>query len=144
MHVFVCALRPYPANPASCVRCGCSCLSSGCGCAPPVLAGVVEAVCFCARYAYTPPTLAPVCGVGVCAWVWVSAAPRHSWVGCWGVCVCVRAPLIARKSMLGFVVRVSGFAIWMSPRQSRLGCWSVCVCVRAPPVPYQSWLGRAQ
>ena len=42
-----------------------------------------------ATTACTPPLLAGVCGVGVCAWAWVSAAPRHSWSGCWGVCVLV-------------------------------------------------------
>ena len=29
-------------------------------------------------------------GLG-CGWVRVSAAPRHSWLGCWGVCVLVCA-----------------------------------------------------
>ena len=35
-------------------------------------------VCLCARSACTPPFLAGVCGVVVCAWNRVSAAPRHS------------------------------------------------------------------
>ena len=39
-------------------------------------------VCLCARSACTPPFLAGVCGVGVCAWARVPAAPRHSWLGC--------------------------------------------------------------
>ena len=46
-------------------------------------------VCLCARSACIPPLLAGVCGVGVCAWAQVSAALRHSWLGCWGVCVSV-------------------------------------------------------
>ena len=49
--------------------------------------GVGGCVCLCARSACTPPLLAGVCGVDVCAWARVSAAPRHYWPGCWGVCV---------------------------------------------------------
>ena len=44
-------------------------------------------VCLCARSACTPPLLAGLCGVGVCAWARVSAAPRHWWMGLRGVCV---------------------------------------------------------
>ena len=91
--VFVCPLRLYPATPGWGVRCGCVCLGSGFGCAPPLLAGVLGCVrvrvpaplvarhswvgC-AARSACTPPLLAGVCGVGVCALAWVSAALRHS------------------------------------------------------------------
>ena len=53
--------------------------------------GVGACVCLCARSACTPPPLAGVCGVGECAWARVSAAPRHSWPGCWGVSVLVCA-----------------------------------------------------
>ena len=45
----------------------------------------------CARSACTPPFLARVCGVCVCGWAQVSAAPRHSWLGCWAACVFVCA-----------------------------------------------------
>ena len=51
--------------------------------------------------ASTPPILARVCGVGVGAWVKVSAAPCQSWLGRWGVCVCVRAPPVPRYSWRG-------------------------------------------
>ena len=105
---------------------------------PPNLAEVVGRVCLCARSACTLPFLARVCGLPVCARVRVSAAPRHSWLGCWGVCACVHAPPVARQSWLGSLVCVSGFGFWLSPRQSWLGCWAVCVGVRAPPVPRQS------
>ena len=44
----------------------------------------------CARSAFPPPFPVPVCGVGVRAEVWASAAPRLSWGGCWAVCVLVR------------------------------------------------------
>ena len=53
--------------------------------------GVGVCACLCARSAGPLPLLAGVCGVGVCAWTWVSAVPRHSWLGCWGVCVFVCA-----------------------------------------------------
>ena len=53
--------------------------------------GVGECVCLCARSACTLPLLAEVCGVGVCGWARVPAAPRHSWLGCCGVCVFVCA-----------------------------------------------------
>ena len=48
-------------------------------------------VCLRARSSCTPPLLAGVCGVRVCVWARVSAAPRHSWVGCRGVCAPVCA-----------------------------------------------------
>ena len=89
--------------------------------------------------------------------------PRHSWPGCavWvcmlgfsfrlhppilaGVfgCVCLLCALCLypAKSGVGFVVRVLGFAFWLSVRQSWLGCWVVCGCRRAVPVPHHSWLG---
>ena len=57
--------------------------------------GVGVCVCLCVRSACTAPLLAAVCGVGVCAWARVLAAPRHSWLGCGGsVSACVRAPLV--------------------------------------------------
>ena len=134
---FACALSLYPATPGSGVRCGCVCLGSGFGCAPPPLAGVPGCVCvcvrtplvprhswlgcavwvcvlrlgfwlrpatpgwgvglcvcLCARSACTPRLLARVYGAGVCAWVRVSAAPRHSRLGCLGVCAFACALLL--------------------------------------------------
>ena len=55
--------------------------------------GVGVCVCWCGRSACTPPLLAGVRAVGVCVWARASAAPRHSWLGCWGVCVLVCLPL---------------------------------------------------
>ena len=89
--VLVCMLLLYPANPGWGVRCGCVCLGWGFGCAPPLRAGVLGCACLFACSPCTPPLLAGVCGVGVCVWVRVSAAPRHPWLGCWGVCVLVCA-----------------------------------------------------
>ena len=91
-------------------------------------------VCLCARSACTPPLLAWVCGVGVCVWALFSAAPRHSWLGGWGVCVsvCARSactlPLLAGLGGAGVCAwaRVSA-----APRHSWLGCWGVCVFVCA-------------
>ena len=125
--VFVCALRLYLATPGWGVRRWCVCLGSGFGCAPPFLAGVLG--CACARSACTPPLVAGVCGVGVCAWAGVSAAPRHSWLGCPGfVCACVRAPLVPRHSWLGCApwLCVLGFGVRLRPASPG---WGVGVCV---------------
>ena len=66
-----------------------------------------------ARSAYPPPFPVPVCGVGVRAGVWVSAAPRLSLGGCWGVCVLVRPS------------RVVSCTSWLG-----LLCGSACLCAR--------------
>ena len=187
--VFVCALRLYPATPRPGVRCGCVCLGSGFGCAPPLLAevfgrvcacvhaplvprhswlgcvawvcvfglgfwlrpatpgwGVGVYVCLCACSGCTPPLLARGCSVGVCAWARVSAAYRHSRLGCWGVCVLV-CVLRLYSATPGWVVRRgcvclgSGLGSALPLLAGVLG--SVCVCVRAPLVPSHSWLGCA-
>ena len=65
-------------------RCGCVCLGSGFRCAPPLLAGVLGCVCAPLAPSHSWPR---VRGVGVCVWARFSAAPRHSWLGCWAVCV---------------------------------------------------------
>ena len=109
--VFWCTLRLYPATPDRVLGCVCLCAHSACTCrfwlgcvgcvcvlgpgfclrpATPGL-GVGVCVCLCACSACTPPLLVGVCGVGGCAWARVSAAPHHSWLGCWGVCVFVCA-----------------------------------------------------
>ena len=108
--------------------------------------GVVVCVCLCAPSACTQPLLAGVCGVGVCAWARDSAAPRHSWLGCWGVCVFVCA-LRLYHATHGSVVRCGcvcwGSSFGCSPPllAGLLGC--VCACVRGPLVPRHSWLGCA-
>ena len=106
--------------------------------------GVRVSVRLCARYACVPPLLAGVCGVGVCAWAQVLAAPRHSGLVCWGVCllVCVLRFYPATPGSgvrRGCVCLRSGFGC-TSPLLARvLGC--VYACVRAPLVPRHSWLG---
>ena len=163
--VFVCALRLYHGTRVSVVRCGCVwwrsgfscappllagvlacvCLCARSACTPPLLAGVLGCVCLCARSACTPPLLAGVCGLDDCAWARVSAAPRHSWLGCWGVCV-LGARSASALPLLAGVCGV-GVCFWArvvaAPRLSWLGCWGVRVCVRAPLVPRHSWLGCA-
>ena len=122
--VFVCVLRLYPGTPGWGVRCGGLCLGSGFGCGKPPLAGVLECECLCARSACTPALLAGVCGVGVCAWARVSAAPRHSWLGCLAVCVivCVLACTLPLRAWVCGV----GVCVWApvaaAPRHSWLGC----------------------
>ena len=185
--MFVCPLRLHPATPAWGVRCGCVCLGSGFGCAPPLLVGVLGCVrvrvppllvprhfwlgcvvwvcvlglglrlrlaspcwgvgvcvCSCACSACTPPFLAGVCGVCVCVWARVSAAPRQSWLGCWGVCVLVCA-LRLHLITPGWGVRRgcvrlgSGSGCAPPLLAGVLGC--VCARVPAPLVSRHSWLG---
>ena len=90
--------------------------------------GGAVCVCWCACSPCTRPLLAAVCGVGVCVWAGVSAAPRHSWLGCWGVCVCVRAPLVPRHSWLGCAAWVCVFGFGF-PLHPAIPCWRVGVCV---------------
>ena len=77
--------------------------------------GVGVCVCLCVRSACTPRILAWVFGVGVCAWARVSAAPRHSWLGSWGVSVVVRPPPVPSHFWLGFVVCWLGVAWHLFP-----------------------------
>ena len=82
-----------------------------------------------------------------CVWGRVSAAPGHSLLWCWGVCVCSCARSACTPPLLAGVCCV-GVCAWArvsaAPRRSWLGCW-VCVCVRVPTplVPSNSWLGCA-
>ena len=100
--------------------------------------GVGVCLCWCARSACAPPLLAGVWGVGVCVWAQVSAAPRHSWLGCWGVRVCVRAPLVPHHSWLRRAawVCVFGFAFRLRPATPGWGVGvCVCWCGRSPCTP---------
>ena len=60
-----------------------------------------------------PPFLVPMCGGGVRAGVWVSAAPRLSLGGYWRVCVLVRPS------------RVVSCTSWLG-----LLCGGTCLCAR--------------
>ena len=108
--------------------------------------GAWMCVCFCTCSACTQPLLAAVCGVGVCTCAPGLAAPRYSWLRCWGVCVLV-CVLRSYPAIPGWGVRCgcvcmgSGFGCAPSLLSGVLGC--VCVFVRAPPVTRHSWLGYA-
>ena len=124
------ALHLHPAFRGSGVRCVCVCLGLGFGCAPPFLAGLFGCVYLCARYAFTPPILAEVCGA--CVWVfliWLSPLIPGYGAG-------LRAVPATRQSWLGCAVWmvVLGFGS-AAPRDSWLGCWGVCVCVRTRLYP---------
>ena len=144
--VFVCLLPLYPATLGRGARSGCVCLGSHSGCTPPLLAGMLRCACLCACPPCTPPVLAGVCGGGVCVWALVSAAPRHSWLGCWAVCVLVWA-LRLNQATPGLGARRvcvclgSGFGCAPPLLAGVLGC--VCAGVGAPLAPCHSWLGCA-
>ena len=145
--VFVCALRLYSATLGCSVRCGCVCLGSGFSCAPPLLAGVLGCVCVCVHSPLGPlPLLAAACGAGSCAWARVRAASRHSWLGCWGVCLfmCVLRLYPATPGWglrCGCVCLGSGFGCAPPLLAAVLRC--VCFCVCTPLVPRHSLLGCA-
>ena len=107
--------------------------------------GVGVCMCLCARSACTPPLLAGVCGVGVCVWARVSAAPCLSWLGCWGVCVFLCA-LRLYPANSGWCVRRGcvclGLGLSCPPPLVAGLLGRVCVCVPAPLVLHHSWLGR--
>ena len=132
--VFWLRFQPRPATPGWGVWCACVCLGWGFGCAPPSLAGVLGCVCLCACSPCTPPLLAGVCGVRVCVWVWVSAAPCHSWLGRWGVHVCVGAPPVPRHSWLGCAVWVGVFGLGFQLRHATPS-WGVGLCVLVCVLP---------
>ena len=158
----------YATTPGWDVRPWYGCMGLGFSCAPPLVAwGVGVCVFFCACSPCTPPLVAGVCGVGACEWVRVSAVPRHSWLGCWDVCVLV-CTLPLYPASLGWGVQCAcvclcarsactltllagvcsqgvcvGARVLAAPRHSWLGCRGVRVCVRALLVPRHSSLGCA-
>ena len=142
--VLVCVLCFHPATPGWSVRFRCV-LGVRFRLRPATPGWAVGVfVCLCARSARTLPLLAGLCGVGVCAWAGVSAAPRHSWLGCWIVCVLVCAlGLVPCHSWLGRTLQVCVLELRFWLRSATPG-WRVvvcvCVCVRVPPVPRHSWL----
>ena len=84
--------------------------------------------------------------MGVCAWARALAVPRHSWLGCWVVCVLVCVPRL-QPATPGWGVRCgcvcfgSGFGCTPRLLAGVLGC--VCACLRAPHAARHSWLGCA-
>ena len=106
----------------------------------PAIAGWGAGVCvwLCARSACTPQILARLRGVGVCAWARLSAAPRQSWLGRWGLCVFVCA-LLPYLHSTGWGVRCgcvclgSGFGCAPLLRAGVFGC--VCRCAPSACTP---------
>ena len=97
----------------------------------PILAGVFGRLSVCVPSACGPPVLAGVRGPRVCDWVRVSAAPRQTWLGCWGVCVCVHALPVPRQFLLRFVMRVCRLRLYLSTCRSWLWCVRAVVSVCA-------------
>ena len=85
--VFVCALRSYPATPGWGVWCGCVCLGSDFGCAPPLLAGLMGCVCVRVRALLVPRDSWLRCAARVCL-LGLKFCLRPAIPG-WGVGVCV-------------------------------------------------------
>ena len=109
--------------------------------------GVGVCVCLCARSACTPPLLACVCGVGACAWARVSAAPHHSWLGCWGVCVLVWALRLCPATpgwgvRCGCVCLGLGFGCAPPLLAGVLGCVCVFVCLLRLYLATSGWGAR--
>ena len=97
--------------------------------------GVGVFVCSCACPPCTLPVLAGVCGVGVCVWARVSAAPLPLLAGVFGcVCAGVGAPLALRHSWLGCAPWVCVFGLGFGLRPATPD-WGVGLCV--------CWCGRS-
>ena len=139
--LLVCAFRLYPATLGWDELCACVFFGSGTRLRPTTPGwGVGVCVLVCVLRSYPAPFLAGVCAVVVCAWARVSAAPRLSWLGRWGVRVCVLAPLVPRHSWLGCAawVCVLGLGFQLPPASPSSGV-GVCVCscalsTGAPPL----------
>ena len=103
--------------------------------------GVGVFVCLCARLAWSPAPPGWGCGAGVCGWAWVAAAPRHSWLRCWGVCVLMCAPCLYPAFPGSGVLcgRVCCARVSAVPEPCLLGCWGVRAVVRVPRLPPPSW-----
>ena len=95
-------------------------------------------VCLCACSACTPPLLAGTCVVGVSVRARVSAAPRHSWLGCRAVCLLLCA-LRLYPATPGWGVRCGrvplGLSFGCAPPllPGLLGC--ACLCARSACAP---------
>ena len=129
-----------PLLPAGvCGVCGWAWVSA---CTPPFVVRVMGRAWLSARSACSPPFPVPVCGVGVRAGVWVSAAPRHSLGRCWGVFVLVCPPAWSPAPLgWGCCAGVCGWRRAPPLLAGASGC--VCVCECALLVPRLFWLGCA-
>ena len=106
------------------------------------------------RSACTLPLLAGVCGVDVCGWVRVRAAPRDSWLGCRGLCLLLGCAAWVRVLRLGFRLRraIPGTGVGVcvclcacsacTPPLLAGACGvGVCAWARVSVAPRHSWLG---
>ena len=144
-----CGLQLHPSFPGRAL-CG-VCLAWDFFLTPPILAGMLGCLCWCACTTCTPSILAALCGVcvsgfglwfhpgnrgwgvGVCVCFCACSAcspPVFGWV--YGVCVWVPDLLSPRRSWLGsgVCVWVFGYGFWLHPaiHGGRVG---VCVCFGA-------------
>ena len=131
--MFMSMLRLYPATPGRGVRCGCVCLGSGFGCAPPLPAGLLGCVYVSVR-APLPPRHS---WLGSSVWVvvlWLETRLRPATPGwrVWsrGMCLCTRSActpaLLAEECGVRVCVWARVLAVLC---HSCLGCWGVCVCL---------------
>ena len=133
MRVF--ALRLHPATPGWDVRCGCVCLGSGLGCAPPLLAGV----CWGVHVGVRAPPRPRDSWLGRAAWVCVFGfgfwlRPTTPGLGV-GVCVCWCGRSPCTPPLLAAVCSV-GVCVWVRVRlRPATPAWVVGVCV--------CWCGRS-
>ena len=95
-------------------------------------------VCLCARFAWSPAPPGWGCCAGVFGWAWAGGAPRHSWLGRWGVCLFVCAPCLYPAFPCCVGVRAGlGFRLCPALLGSAVGvCVRSCVC---PACPRPSW-----
>ena len=96
-------------------------------------------MCLCARFACTPPFPARLCRPGERAWAPVSAAPRHSWLGRWDVCVCLCA-----RSACAPPLPDGACGVWVGRRLAPVPVpWFLVGCARCKGLwhPPTVWLG---
>ena len=143
--VFWClrSVCPPPILAGVCCVGVCASTQASAGCVQQFVAGACVFVCALRLYP------ANLCWGVRCGCVCLASGfgcLRLSWLGCWGVCVCLCArwacslPVLAGVCCLG----VSAWApVSAASRLSWQRCWVVCFGVCAPPVRRQSWLGYA-
>ena len=77
----------------------------------------------------------------LCACAWVSAAPRRSWPGCWGVCVFVCVLILYPAIPSGLVCVCGGYSCACTPLSSGLGVGARGLLRAARLFPATFWSG---
>ena len=130
MCVLMCPSRVVSCTSWLGVLCGGVSLGLGWCRASPLLAGALGLVCVCVRAFLYPafPGWGVLCGRA--CWARVSAVPRPSWLGSWGVCAVVRVPGLPSPFQGGRLwrggVRVLPFPVlffWGGGRSCVLALW---------------------